>query len=251
VAQLENSDYLTDASISNLQNAIDNANAVIGNPDATPGLVTQAINQITAATTSLQLDTSILRDIIEGIHIYPALFTTDSFDAFMDVLEDAIEFLATTQPSEMKLEDLQMHAFLLQSAIDNLVPRFDLEEEGMTEQEFWNWLEEIRNTISGGNNQPDRSPDTYTPETWDNYRDAHEHLQNLLNSATATIQELRDALAALEAARDALAERGPAPSSEPTWADDNLWWLLVTVGGAGGILAGLMFVMLERSRRMG
>ena len=250
-AKKANSEYFTAVSVENLQKAIDYANEMLKTA-STPGQITSAVDTLNVAINGLRIDTTILRKLMEK-PIFPQLFTSSSYNMYVATFNAAADWLNDTKAADITLEDLQDHVYDLQTAIDNLVPQFDLNKEGMTQEEFWDWLEEIRNIINGGTgsgNQTGSNPGDYTPESWDEYQRALEELKNLLESSTSTIEELRDALAKLEAAKNALVKR-PEKTPQQAWMDENLWWVLIIAGGSAGLLAGLLFVIIDRTRRRG
>ena len=249
-AALADRAYFTPGSITNLEQAIANARNT-RDTATTTGQVQGAIDFLNATREALIVDIRILTDLMQ-IEFPSALFTVSSFNNYVTAFNAAADWV---NAGDFSLQGLKDRVEALEIAIDGLVPRFTFANQE-EEDAFWDLLDQIRDQLAGGSGNQNGGtgtgshPGNYTPDSWENYQDALDRLLELLNDANSTIEQLRDALAAVEAARDALVGRVPA-AGEPTWADDNLWWLLIIVGGVAGLLASLLFVLVERNRRRG
>ena len=195
-ARLEDTYWFTAGSVNNLRGAVTNGVTVRDNADSTLEDVTSAITRISLAMTTLHLDITHLTRLMEPY--FPRIFFTEqSFAPYELAFRNAEDFLNF---GPINLNGLRTNRDALAAAINGLQLRFDLEQEGMTEGEFWDWVREVYDLIT----RDDRVHTNYTPESWDNYRRERNRVQDLLRDENLTLGDLKNAVNDLAQAQDNL-----------------------------------------------
>jgi uncharacterized repeat protein (TIGR02543 family) len=204
----QNGDYLTDTSKSNLQDVLNRANAVLENPNSTPGEVKAALENLDDRMSELRLSPDRLKDLLDK-PVYSTMYTTQSYNDYVtmrntvaDFVNDPANFAYTTQ----NLESIKNHEANLTAAIQFLVPKWSFENEE-DEKNFYDLQDQIKDIIDDilkdkeGN---DLNPNDFTPDSWDEYMKAYNKIMSLLEDSNAEIEELRGALCELQAAKSNL-----------------------------------------------
>ena len=179
-AENTDKDAFTPESLQDLEDAIDNAQDVINNPDATPDEIKNAIDAINDAINNLVPDkTELEKAINDGNEILGGdtdKYTPESVQA----LEDAIAAgEAVDADPDATAEEIKNATDAIRDALKDL-----LEEA----------VENAENT----------DKDAFTPESLQDLEDAIDNAQDVINNPDATPDEIKEAIKAIEDALDAL-----------------------------------------------
>ncbi|MCR4593835.1 MAG: FIVAR domain-containing protein, partial [Clostridiales bacterium] len=171
-AENTNTTGMTSESVQDLQDAIDDANTVLGNPDATAEEIADAIQAIEDAINNLTPDKTALQNAIDTAN---ALDEDDYTSSTWDDLEDVVTAGTTVlnNPNATVDEIAQATQDIL-DAINNLTPDKTV----------------LQNAIDTTNALDE---DDYTASTWDDLEDAVTAGTTVLNNPDATVDEIAQA----------------------------------------------------------
>ncbi|HAQ63578.1 MAG TPA: hypothetical protein DCR23_03860, partial [Ruminococcaceae bacterium] len=160
-----------------LEDAIDNAEDVINNPDSTPDDIKNAIDAIEDAINNLKPDKSELADAIaDGTEIVNG-DTSAYTPASVQALEDAIAAGQTVYDDpDATVQEVKDATDAIRNALENLL------EEAIDN------AEDIVNNNS----------DDYTPESIQDLEDAISDAEDVINNPDSTPEEIADAIQAIE-----------------------------------------------------
>ena len=196
--QFKPEDY-TDASFGPLQDALDNAKAVLENKDASQEDVTNAVKSLTDAIAGLkqkpvEIDKSKLEEAISNAQQYkPGDYTDASFDALRDALENAKAVLENKDASQ---EDVTNAITAITNAIAGLKQN-PSEEEPSTEVNKTN-LQQLVDMID----KMDRS--RFTDESLAALDQAQAEAKRVLADENATQADVDNAIRGLTEAQNGL-----------------------------------------------
>jgi uncharacterized repeat protein (TIGR02543 family) len=243
----QSGDYLTDTSKTNLQEVLNRANAVLENPNSTPGEVKAALENLGERMSELRLSPDRLKNLLDK-PVYSTMYTTQSYNDYVtvrntvaDFVNDPANFAYTTQ----NFENIKNHEANLTAAIQFLVPKWSFENEE-DEKNFYDLQDQIKDILddilkdTDGN---DLNPGDFSQSSWEEYMRAFNRIMAMLEDSNAEIEELRGALRKLQAAKSNL-----APVQQKNESD--LTPLLIGVGAAILVLIlGFVFTYTMRPRK--
>jgi len=226
-AIIVNKEFYTEQSIGNLKTAIESAESVYNNPNATVSNISGAVGGLTDILGQLQFDTAVIENLLSERY-FPAMFTTNSLNAFVTARDNAQDYL---DRGILSISGLVTHRNTLQGAITGLEKRFDFAPD---------IFDEIDDLVSSGD---ELSQTDFSAKTWNAYNDAHNNLVALLANPNADPYEVRNAIAKLASARDALQ---PFQQNNKT----NLTPLYIGIGVGLGLLllTGLVLGIQKRKK---
>ncbi|MBE6836051.1 MAG: hypothetical protein E7515_07375 [Ruminococcaceae bacterium] len=176
-AKNTDTDGYTPVTASNLEDAIQNAEDVINNPDATPQEKVDAINALTDAINNLNPDKTELEETIDAAE---TIDTTGIPEDLVNALEDAINNGNNVDGDpDATVPEIKDATDAINDAIDNILQ---------------NEIDEANNTDTDG----------YTDETKQALEDAVQHAEDVLNNPDSTPQDKVDAINELNDAIDNL-----------------------------------------------
>ncbi|WP_042143405.1 Ig-like domain-containing protein [Paucisalibacillus sp. EB02] len=165
------------------QRALEDANSVLNNPQATQREVNEAFARLQEARNQLNVDKSALESLVDEDKNYHSMdYSKESWDAYQRALEDANSVLNNPQATQKEVNEALA---TLQEARNQLnVDKSALES----------LVDEDKNYHSMD----------YSKESWDAYQRALEDAESVLNNPNATQEEINEAFARLQEARNQL-----------------------------------------------
>ncbi len=189
-ANAVNQDDYTDETAQNLQDAIDQGQSVLDNPDATQDEINEAINQLKDALEQLALDKSALAEAIaQGNAI-----TDDTAEADKYTAESLAALETAVTAGEIVYANPNATAEQIAQATQNILDAINSLTKDVDKNDLQELVDEA-NTIN---------QDDYTDETAQDLQDAIDAAQAVLNDPNATDEEVQNAYEALEDAIDNL-----------------------------------------------
>ena len=235
---LEDADY-TPESWQVLEDALEAAEAVLADADATQEEVDDALADLTDARDGLVpvVDKTALQNKVNEINgegLEDADYTPESWQVLEDALEAAEAVLADADATQEEVDDALAD---LTDARDGLVPVVDKTA--------------LQNKVNEINGEGLEDAD-YTPESWQVLEDALEAAEAVLADADATQEEVDNALADLQAARAALVLQssgsgGSGGGSSGSGSSGNTEIIEVDVLIGGNDAADITKVPIERT----